>query len=448
MRRHALNRITHRPERPQRSRIDTERHRLAAAQPAADVCPVIDRARSQRLGTARGKGAPDCPLYRPAALGRRARPFAQIRVVCPFHWRCGDDFPGWRHHPLQRSERRILGRRLPRPGGDPLASRKSCLPRSTGCRHSCRPEEADRGGPVSGHRQDDLDGVNQNRLPDRQVGEVGARLVLLLLRLDTVSGALQKLEDVLQHVAAWRGRLGAATARQLPLHPGSKRQARPVRAGRNHRYQVGDGLRRGTRRPEHSIYLNWNILPIGQQLWEKTDGALTQIELWALFATGAVVFALVAANVWFRFIKYDDAPSVNPPHRAVARSQGWLRAARLSISPRAERNRLRRGQQRSDRMAVGGGAIRPRQAERAAIRTIHFARRRDIGAIRAIPKRDGAMDQRPAHAGAQRVFQHSQSFLAEQFPRRSLPITEGWSRAAHRIELDDPPARHNHCTGA
>src|SRR5262249_17312130 len=87
MRRHALNRITHRPERPQRSRIDTERHRLAAAQPAADVCPVIDRARSQRLGTACGKGAPDCPLYRAAALGRRARPFAQIRVVCPFHWR-------------------------------------------------------------------------------------------------------------------------------------------------------------------------------------------------------------------------------------------------------------------------------------------------------------------------------------------------------------------------
>src|SRR5215510_2060330 len=89
MRRHALNRITHRPERPQRSRIDTERHRLGAAQPAADVCPVIDRARSQRLGTARGKGAPDCPLYRPATLGRRARPFAQIRVVCPFHWRLG-----------------------------------------------------------------------------------------------------------------------------------------------------------------------------------------------------------------------------------------------------------------------------------------------------------------------------------------------------------------------
>ena len=41
----------------------------------------------------------------------------------------------------------------------------------------------------------------------------------------------------------------------------------------------------------------------------STDGALTQMELWAFFATGAVVFALVAANawiIWFRFIKHDD----------------------------------------------------------------------------------------------------------------------------------------------
>jgi hypothetical protein len=30
-----------------------------------------------------------------------------------------------------------------------------------------------------------------------------------------------------------------------------------------------------------------------------------------------------------------------------------------------------------------------------AIPTIHFARRRDIGTIRTIPKRDGAIDQRP-----------------------------------------------------
>jgi len=86
MRRHALNRITHRPERPQRSRIDTERHRLAAAQPAADVCPIVNLRRSQRRAAGCREGTLDRPLHRPAALGRRARPFAQIRVVCPFHW--------------------------------------------------------------------------------------------------------------------------------------------------------------------------------------------------------------------------------------------------------------------------------------------------------------------------------------------------------------------------
>jgi len=35
-----------------------------------------------------------------------------------------------------------------------------------------------------------------------------------------------------------------------------------------------------------------------------------------------------------------------------------------------------------------------------AILTIHFPRRRDIGAIRTIPKRDSAMDQRPPHVAA------------------------------------------------
>ena len=28
------------------------------------------------------------------------------------------------------------------------------------------------------------------------------------------------------------------------------------------------------------------------------------------------------------------------------------------------------------------------------------------------------------------------------------PTLKGWSGAAHRFELDDPPARHTHCTGA
>ena len=35
--------------------------------------------------TARGEGALDCPLNRPAALGRSARPLTQVWMVRPFH---------------------------------------------------------------------------------------------------------------------------------------------------------------------------------------------------------------------------------------------------------------------------------------------------------------------------------------------------------------------------
>jgi hypothetical protein len=51
------------------------------------VCPIVNLRRSQRRGAGCREGALDRPLHRPAALGRRARPFAQIRVMCPFHWR-------------------------------------------------------------------------------------------------------------------------------------------------------------------------------------------------------------------------------------------------------------------------------------------------------------------------------------------------------------------------
>ena len=48
-----------------------------------------------------------------------------------------------------------------------------------------RPEEADRGGQLSRHRQDDARRRRPARLPRRQVGEVGARHVLLLHRPGT-----------------------------------------------------------------------------------------------------------------------------------------------------------------------------------------------------------------------------------------------------------------------
>ena len=80
---------------------------------------------------------------------------------------------------------------------------------------------ADRGRTVSRHRQDDARRRRPARLPGGHVGEVGARLLLLLLGRDAVGGALQELEDVLHHVAAWAGRLDPA-AHPLPLHSGCR----------------------------------------------------------------------------------------------------------------------------------------------------------------------------------------------------------------------------------
>ena len=111
-----------------------------------------------------------------------------------------------------------------------------------------RAEAADRGGAVSRHRQDDARRRQPARLPRRQVGEVGARLLLLLLGRDAVRGALQELEDVLHHVAARAGRLDHA-AHPVPLHAGAEHQARSVRAGGRHRPEDGDEHGRCARRP-------------------------------------------------------------------------------------------------------------------------------------------------------------------------------------------------------
>ena len=114
------------------------------------------------------------------------------------------------------------------------------------------PEEADRGGPVPRHRQDHARRRRSARLPRRKVREVRARLLLLLLGLDAVGGALQELEDVLQHVAARPGRLDPA-ARALPLHAGPEHQARSVRAGGRHRAEVRHEPRRRAGRAAYGV---------------------------------------------------------------------------------------------------------------------------------------------------------------------------------------------------
>ena len=85
-------------------------------------------------------------------------------------------------------------------------------------------------GAVSRHRQDHPRRRQPARLPRGEVAKVGARLLLLLLGRNPVGGALQELEDVLHHVAAWTGRLDHAAC-SVPLHLGAEHQARSVRAG-------------------------------------------------------------------------------------------------------------------------------------------------------------------------------------------------------------------------
>ena len=94
-----------------------------------------------------------------------------------------------------------------------------------------RPEGADRERRLSRHRQDDARRRQPARLSRRHVGKVGARLFLLLLGLDAVRGALQELEDVLQHDSARGGRLGR-TSHRIPLDHSPEHQARSLRAGR------------------------------------------------------------------------------------------------------------------------------------------------------------------------------------------------------------------------
>ena len=97
-----------------------------------------------------------------------------------------------------------------------------------------------------------LDGFRSARLSRRQLGKVGARLLLLLLRSDAVCGALQELEDVLHDVPARPGRLDHAID-PVPLHLSSEYQTRSLRAGSWRRPEDGDELRRRARRSRNSV---------------------------------------------------------------------------------------------------------------------------------------------------------------------------------------------------
>ena len=97
-----------------------------------------------------------------------------------------------------------------------------------------------------------LDGVNQIDYLTGKSDKSARDYFFYYSGVDAVRGALQELEDVLQHVAARAGRLDHA-ARAVPLHAGPEHQARPVRAGGRHRPEVGDEPRRRARRPDDGL---------------------------------------------------------------------------------------------------------------------------------------------------------------------------------------------------
>ena len=83
--RHALDWITHRPERRERPPINPKRQFLAARLPPPRMRPVINLRRTQHFSAARYESAPNPHLHRTAALGWRRRPVTQVTMVRPFH---------------------------------------------------------------------------------------------------------------------------------------------------------------------------------------------------------------------------------------------------------------------------------------------------------------------------------------------------------------------------
>ena len=139
-------------------------------------------------------------------------------------------FPDGGITPFKGQKGSGLGRRLPRSVRRPLAGPHQAghgqeptvrgprlvahVGRNRRRSQGQRSEEADRGRQVPRHRQDHARRRQPTRLSRRQVGKVGARLLLLLLGFDAVRGALQELEDVLHHGAVRGGRL--ARSRSSP----------------------------------------------------------------------------------------------------------------------------------------------------------------------------------------------------------------------------------------
>ena len=166
----------------------------------------------------------------------------------------------------------------------PATSKRAAVEKGPGCSQrwiGCRPwsiwraepkgaalNEQIMAGRYSGNPQDKA----RRRGPDRILlgtcGEIGARSILLLHRLAAVRSALQELENVLHDGARYRDRWTIWRA-ELSLDTAHQRQARSIEqtVGSDAKSLIGYGGSIGS--PGNAYLYNWNMLPLGQLLWEK-----------------------------------------------------------------------------------------------------------------------------------------------------------------------------------
>ena len=132
-----------------------------------------------------------------------------------------------------------------------------------------RAEEADRGRPISRHRQDHARWRQPARLPRRQVGKVGARYFFYYSGSDP---SAVRYKNWKMYFTMAPGRPGGLYCRcPLPLH-----WAQVVNIKRDP-FETSVGSTRKTlwawaarSAPRSTAYLyDWNMLPIGQELWLK-----------------------------------------------------------------------------------------------------------------------------------------------------------------------------------
>ena len=241
----------------------------------------------QGLGHQRSRHEADGRQHRPRPqeAGRHGRARQHHRRLHHRQRRRDGQLPRRWHHPVQGSEGPGLGRRLPRPCvvrwpghikpgtvKNQLFAALDWLPTLVEIAGGPKGNELKKQiekGALSRHRQDHARRRQSTRLPHRQVGKVGARLLLLLLGRDAVRGALQELEVLLLHgeggAAGW---IEPLTNYHWTMIQNIKRDPFEQAVGLDGQ-KTALGLGGALAAPSTAYIYDWNILPIGQLLWTK-----------------------------------------------------------------------------------------------------------------------------------------------------------------------------------